>query len=349
MRRFALSLFVAGCGAAPAPAPQPADDPDLAAVTLPALPEWTDKYRAHDAGDMRFFRLDALMARHGLSRLDAVEVQNRFRDLTRADEAVDRGEAFRRALADVKAGQRESGLSAEALEKAEFVVAFDLDDTLYDQYRATADCHDLAFALPNGKTKHIKLTPGWDEALRRVKALGGLVVLYSANRDEVTYANLRAWTLDGAPLTESPLVDGILTNSFLMLQDKADGDPVVTPSKDLRFLDPKLERAILVDDNPTRVFHMRNTRIFKKFRAPDLCGGDESLKKAQSATLPAVVAEIEQSVAWARAEKAPFARAYLPYTALGRHAVEALRAGGMAEEEAVDYVRRHPDVVDEAY
>ncbi len=348
-RRLAVTILLAGCGAAPAAAPPPTDDADLAAVTIPTLPDWADKYRASDTGDARFFRVDALMKAHGLSRLDAVEVQNHYRDRTRADADVDRGEAFREALAAVKAGRRESRLDPAALEAADAIVVFDLDDTLYDQYRASAACHDLTFEQANGKPKHIKLAPGWEEALRKLRGLGVRVVLFSANRDEVTFANLRAWQVDGQPLAESPLVDGILTNSYLVLQEKADGDPVVTPSKDLRLFDEKLERVIIVDDNPTRIFHLRNTRIFPKLRAPDVCGGDEAAQKAQAASLPAVVAEIEASLAWARAEDVRFARAYLPYTALGRHAVEALRAGGLSEADAVDHVRRHPDLVEASY
>lgn len=344
-----LALLLAACGAAPTPR---AERPDpLAALTLPALPDWTNPYAQHDRGDMRFFRVEALMERYGVDRLTAVEIQNRYRDLTRADEDGDRAVQFERAVAEVRGGQRESGLDPEALAKADFIVVFDLDDTLYDQYHATADCHDLAWKRSDGSTKYIKLTPGWDAAIRRVHELGGLVVLFSANRDETNYANFARWTLDGRPLHESPLVAGVMTNSYLILQHKADGDPVVTPSKDLRLLDPTLERVIIVDDNPTRLFQMRNVRVFKKFRAPDYCGtGDADRRRAYERALPEVVREIEESLTWARAQGVPFARAYLPYTVLGRHAVDLVRAAhGWPLERAVEYVRRHPDLADEAY
>jgi hypothetical protein len=45
----------------------------------------------------------------------------------------------------------------------------------------------------------------------------------------------------------------------------------------------------------------------------------------------------------------PFATAYLPYTPLGRHLVDALVAAGTPEADAVEYVRRHPDAVDPSY
>src|SRR5690606_14985623 len=149
----------------------------------------------------------------------------------------------------------------------------DLDDTLHDQYYAPevgATCHDLAVPRKEG-TRYVKLTPGWAEAIRRIDELGGAVVLFSANVDDTTWTNLSHWSLDDVPLAEHPLVSGVLTNSHLILQKKSAGSPVVEPSKDLRIIDPDLEKVILVDDNPGRVFQFRNFRLFPKFDAAVYC------------------------------------------------------------------------------
>lgn len=347
MRRL-IALCLSAVAVAPAAW---AADPTLTQVTLPPLPEWTDKYATQNKGDMRFFRIEKLMKGAGLDRLGAVEVQNRFRDLTRTTPATARSAAFRRALKDVRGGWRESGLTTEELAAAPFIVAFDLDDTLYDQYGALAACHDLEFTDAAGKTRRIRLTPGWDDAIRKVHQLGGLVVLFSANRDEVVYENLGHWKLDGVSIHESPLVGGVLTNSHLVVQEKSAGAPVTTPSKDLRILDEKLERVIIVDDNPLRLFQMRNARVFKKYRADDHCRTtDEMRKKAYEQAMAQVAREIEGSVAWMKQANVSFVTAYLPYTVLGQHAVDALRtANGWTEAQAVEHVRRHPDVVDESY
>jgi hypothetical protein len=343
VRRVAFALLLAGCGAAPAKAPVP---DALADVSIPALPDWTDPYAGSDPGDARFFRIEALMQRYELSRMDAVELQNRYRDLTRAAPEGDRAAQFAQALAAVKRGERESRLDPSALEKAPFIIVFDLDDTLYDQYHTPEGCADATFDA-GGKPRRIRFTPGWDAAIRRIRALGGAVVVFSANRDDTTWANLEHMPLDGQPLATSPDIAGVLTNSYLVLQEKADGPPVVVPSKDLRIVDPDLQRVVIVDDNPTRLFQPRNVRIIKKFRGEDACRAtDPARRRAYEEALPTVVHEIEDAAAFAQREHVPFAQAFLPYSALGRPAVAALRDAGVAEGDAVEYVRRHPDVAD---
>src|SRR5690606_24351236 len=65
------------------PESRTAEAAELAAMTLPSRPDWMDKY-AGQAPDERFFDIAALMEAHGLDRARAVELQNHFRDLTRA-------------------------------------------------------------------------------------------------------------------------------------------------------------------------------------------------------------------------------------------------------------------------
>src|SRR6185503_6958111 len=131
-----------------------------------------------NVGDMRFFDMSALKKRHGLDRARAVELQNHYRDLTRAKPDGDRSAQFAEALARAKRGVFEDRRDLDKLRTARFVVVFDLDETLYDQFYApdTAKCSDLDVDYGGGKKRKIKLTPGASTALDRVAALGGAVV-----------------------------------------------------------------------------------------------------------------------------------------------------------------------------
>lgn len=330
------------------------DDAELARMTLPARPEWMDKY-AGSSPDERFLDIAALMQVYGLDRARAVELQNHFRDLTRQDPDGDRGAQYAEALRRAKAGEFEDGRDPARLAAAPFIVVFDLDETLYDQGIAdpavAKACHDLEVPVEGKEPRLVRLTPGWADALHRIDALGGEVVLFSANRDDVTWENLRAWTLDGVPIHRHAAVAAVMTNSHLVLQPKQVGQPVGEPSKDLRIVDAELSRTIIVDDNPLRLFQFRNVRVFKKFQADVACvTKDAAAARAYERALKEVVDEIEESVRYTKAHPGVgFAQAYLPYTTLGQLAVQWLRSSGLGENKAISHVRAHPDVVDEKF
>lgn len=333
---------------------------ELEALTIPPLPDWVDKYAGPNPEESRFFVISGLMERFQLSRAQAVELQNLYRDQVRARPAPEPVAAFNTALERVRRGDFESHLQVEKLAKARFIVVFDLDETLLDQFyppKVGEGCHDVAVPLQDG-VRYVKLVPGWQQAFARIQALGGAVVLFSANVDTVTYENLSHWKLDGVPLTESPAISGILTNSHLILQEKSEGvtdprkgNPVREPSKDLRIFDEQLRRVVIVDDNPTRLFQMRNARVIKKFEADAYCvTTDPALRRAFEQSLPGVVHEIEDSVRYLDAHGGDFADAFLPYTSLGQVTVRFLvESGGLDTAAAIDYVRQHPQAVDPRY
>jgi hypothetical protein len=334
---------------------------ELEALTIPALPDWVDKYAGPNEEERRFFNISRLMERFQLARVQAVELQNHYRDLIRSQPAPAPVDAFNTALARVRRGELESRLHPEALAKARFIVVFDLDETLISQYypaQVGEACHDLAVPKKDGGVRYVKLVPGWQRAFERIQALGGAIVLFSANVDVPTLELLSSWKLGGVPLTEHPAIAGILTNSYLVLQEKSEGvsdpkkgNPVREPSKDLRVFDESLRRVIIVDDNPTRLFQMRNARVFKKFEAEPFCTtSDPALRRAFEQALPTVVQELEDSVRDMDARGVPFAEAYLPYTSLGQVTVQFLvDSGGFDRARAIEYVRRNPQVVDPRY
>ncbi|HYI00919.1 NIF family HAD-type phosphatase [Hyalangium sp.] len=371
MPRFPLLLLLVapliGCAAGAAtqkPASQPSgaglsSREELEALSLPPLPLWVDKYADLDRADKRFFIISELMERFQLTRAHAVELQNHYRDQLRATPDTDPVNAFNTALERVRRGEFESHLNLEQLGKARFIVVFDLDETLWDQYyppEAASSCHDLV--IQGGKPpagRYVKLVPGWQQAFERIQALGGAVVLFSANLDTNVLENLAQWKLNGVALTESPAISGILANSHLILQSKSEGvapprlgSPVREPSKDLRIFDESLRRVIIVDDNPTRLFQLRNARIFKKFEADTSCTtSDPVLRRAFEGSMTQVVREIEESVQYMNQHGGDFADAYLPYTSLGQITVELLTgSAGLDRPQAIDYVRRNPRSVD---
>jgi len=331
-----------------------AADGELARMTLPPRPEWMDKY-AGSSPDERFFDIAALMETHGLDRARAMELQNHFRDLTRKDPNGNREAQYAEALRRAKAGEFEDGRDPKRLAEAPFIVVFDLDETLLDQYFAdpaiAKACHDVEVPVEGKDPRYIKLTPGWADIIHRIDALGGEVVLFSANTDDLTWANARVWMLDGVPIHQHPAVAAFMTNSHLLLQPKQAGQPVVEPSKDLRIVDPELSRTIIVDDNPLRLFQFRNTRVFKKFEADVYCvTKDAATKQAYERALGVVVDEIEDSVRYMKAHPGVgFGQAYLPYTTLGQLAVRWLRSSGRSEAKAISHLRAHPELADQKF
>ena len=349
--------LLGACASAPPTEP-------LAEVTLAPLPDWTDRYAASNSGDMRFFEIEGLMDRYQLSRLAAVEVQNHYRDLSRAAAPGGPSSWFEEALRRARSGELEAGRDLAArLEAAPFIVVFDLDETLWDQRIASPEgCHDFEVPQAKGAPRPIQLTPGWRRAFERIRALGGLVVLFSANLDDPTWAALRLWTFDDRPLPEQrEVVGGVLTNSYLVRQSKHEGpgkahpgkgEPVMEASKDLRLFDPSLERVIIVDDNPLRLFQPRNVRVFPAFDADLWCSGRAAgasdpgaaaLSRAWDGALDRIVGEIEESWRYAQEAHVSFAKAFRPYSQEGDTWVKLLmEAHGWSRAEAATWLRGHP-------
>lgn len=342
-----LGLAGSGCGS-----------PPLDALSVPPLPGWTDRYVGPN-GPQRFFNISGVMAAEDLTRLQAVELQNHFRDLVRGGQSE--AAAYREARGRVKAGRFESGLDPAALKAAHFIVVWDLDETLYDQYHTPKECADLQFEGPPKRAgeapraKRILLAPGWRTAFERIKKAGGLSVLFSANLDAPTQLNLAHWKVDGTPLLESGLVAGLMTNSYLVQQDKREGAgaknprrgaPVVEPSKDLRPFDETLAKVVIIDDNPSRIFQLRNARSIPKLRADRYCVAGSEERASFVETLQIVVDEVLQASELAQSQEISFAQAWLPYSILGQVKVRHLmESRGWSAKTAAEWVRAHPDAI----
>jgi hypothetical protein len=329
--------------------------------TLAPVPDWTDRYAGSQPGDLRFFEIGKLMDDFNLSRAMAVELQNHFRDLSRAGAGGGPHAWFEEALARALRGESESGLAQSVIDAAAFVVVMDLDDTLYDQRVGpeAEKCADLQVPQSGGGTKPIMLAPGWSEAFARIAALGGKVVLFSANLDDLTYANLRAWKVGEGTILDQPWLAGVLTNSHLVRQsthegagraDRRKGEPVLEASKDLRIVDPTLQKVVMVDDNPRRLFQLRHALPFPKFDGDRYCHGTPEERAVMKAVLPDTIRKLEESMAWAKANNASVAQALLPYSWVGEAAVQLhMQALGWTVEQAREHIRRHPEAADASW
>jgi hypothetical protein len=322
------------------------------------LPDWVDKYSDSNTGDTRFFVIEELMRRHDLTRQQAVEVQNHYRDLSRAGAAGGSESWLAEALRRVKAGEFESGFKTETFDKAPFIVVFDLDETLYDQRVKTAECATYKVPCEGKDDTLIGQVPGWEKAFGRIRELGGAIAIFSANLDDRTLANMNGWTWEGRPLTEHPDIAAILSNSHLTMQSKHEGPgrekassgaPISQPSKDLRIFDESLGKVIIVDDNPTRLSQWGNVRWFFPFSGETYCtmDPDSGGRKAFDGAMDAVVDEIEDSVAWMKEHGGTFGDAFRPYSMAGREAVKWLMnplGAGLDEAAAITTLRQQPEL-----
>ncbi|HMV69472.1 MAG TPA: NIF family HAD-type phosphatase [Myxococcota bacterium] len=342
------------------PTPPPADVSPIGDLQVPPLPLWTNPYARTPSEMGVYLAITRVMATEGFGRLQAVETQNTLRDILRRNPVADLPDAYREAVRQVREGELESGLDEQALGAARFIVAFDMDETLIDQRYPkdfAAACHSLRYDgdawEPGDGERWVQLAPGWEAAFNTVRELGGAIVIFSANVDRRIEGILHEWTWEGKPLLDHPDIAGWLSNSHLILQRKdEDKKPVTEPSKDLRMLDPTLERVILVDDNPTRTFQPSNLRLTRKFDADLWCdpAAHADVKALVGGELQAVADELRDSVTWMTGHGGTFRQAFLPYTQSGRLAVDGLmHSKGWDRAKAAAFVRDHPETVDRAF
>lgn len=326
---------------------------------VPPLPAWTDKYAGSGKAFPGFFKLSALVKTLDITLLQAIELQNHFKDLTAND--VIPQKAFETAIQLVRDNNFESKLVQKKLDAAPFIVAIDMDETLLQQYYSMWECnkkkyYDYLVKFRDGSTRGVSMAPGWQKLLETIRGAGGLVIIYSANTDEVVWDILKIVQINNQSLAD--YADGVMTNNYLVLQGKWEwlpgyaikpSSPVSEPSKELKLLDRTLDRVIIIDDNPTRIIQNSRLRLPKKYQA-DLFYSSKAARKLYNTQLPAIAAEITESAQYAKANPVTFAIAYLPYTQLGKVAVEWLVDSKLyTEQQAIEFIRKNPEFVDKKF
>jgi hypothetical protein len=328
---------------------------DVRAYTQ-ALPDWADQYGDFEKPSREnpaavSFRIDKLMQDFSLDRTQAFELQNNLRDRLRGKAEFDLLAEFQAALSEVRGGKYER-LDVARLKAAPFIVVFDLDETFYDQSSTPEGCADAEYQN-GGRVKRLKFNPSAIPVIDGIRALGGEVVLFSANEDASTLKNLDHWKVGDKTMLTTDKIAGVLTTSYLTLRGKGDGNVITVQSKDLRIFDESLSKVIIVDDNPTKIFQNRNHRQIRKFKADLYCTTqEEAVRNSFRASLPRVLGEIAAAVWYMQKNPGTtFVQAYLPYSALGQIAIDFLKEGNglMDDQKAVDYLRKHPEVVDQKF
>ena len=346
--------------------------------TLPYF-TWMDPYYA-DHGEKRFFDIDSLMSDFSLTRLEAVEVQNRYRDemydLYEANDCNElkqelppdslpyeidcvsmalRDNVFLDSINYISKNGGESGWTKGKLNNSKFVVVFDLDETLFRD-NVNAKCLDIM--------ECISFAPGWDKAIEGVKNSNGAVVLFTAKPDYKLSVILKNWKIsfNGEKVLVSSVVDGVFSNNHLIKIKKSEGSNVVLDeSKDLRIIDPSLNKVVIVDDNPKRIIHVRNLRYVRKWlpvKGNDTFGYKDRLHRTYyESRLSTVVAEILDSVKWAESNSKNVVDGFLPYSYMGRQITQEVIGASYVNnckkcgdwENAVNYIRNHPEIIDAKY
>lgn len=364
--RAIIRSFVAGIIhiAIAAPALAAADDTGIDYYTLPYF-TWMDP-DYENPGEIRYFDLEKLMHKFSISRLAAVEIQNRYRDMmiavyrehhcdkkkikaTEQPYQLDclppgkRETVLREAIHQSNALGSESKWSDAKLQSSPFIVVFDLDETLFSDKNAD---------------RRLLFSPHWLDAFKKVKTHGGAIVLFTAKPDEDATRILDNWNITEGEKSVNirDYVDAIFTNHYLVeLVDYFEHRSIIKPAKDLRIIDPTLEKIIIIDDNPNRIWQTRNLRYIRKWNP---IAGDESSNYAQLAhkkfheeRLLRAVDEIIDSHAWAAEHHTKLVEAFLPYSHIGKPVTIEIATSlfGGNWNKAIEYVRTHPAVVDREY
>ena len=335
-------------------------------VALKGIPEWAGQRRF--AGERLPLDIRRLAKMEGLSLRDALEVQNHYLDMV-DDTANGKNpeEKFQSALARVKSGKNiyESVWNGEKIDRAAFIVVFDLDDTLLSQYYTTGNkgekyrdiklqdtCLNPAYELGSRSCGNcVKFAPGWKKCIEEIQAHGAAVVFFTAKRDSRAHRILDHWLWDSNTPVLS-VIDGFLTKNHLTLVPKAGKKPgQLHAMKDLQLIDPSLRRIIIVDDSPGHTYQPVNVRPVQRF-LPDSYladGTPPEIIKMYENTLKEVAAEVVESIGFAEKNKVAFAEAYRPYSLVGRYALFNLMDTGLSKTEAALLLRKFPEVVENRF
>lgn len=339
---------------------------ELNDITLKGIPEWAGQRRF--SGDRLPFDIRLLAKKENLSLRDALEVQNHYLDMV-DDAANKKGleEKFQLALSRVKSGENiyENVWNGEKIDRAAFIVVFDLDDTLLSQYYTCGNkgekyrdiklqdtCLNPANKLGSRSCGNcIKFAPGWKECIEEIKAHGGAVVFFTAKMDSRSQQILSNWHWDSqTPI--SAVIDGFLTKNHLTLVPKAGKKPgQLHAMKDLQLIDPSLQRIIIVDDSPGHTYQPVNVRPVQRF-LPDsylASGSSPEIIKMYESTLKEVAAEVVEAAGFAEKNKVAFVEAYRPYSLIGRYALVNLVDTGLSKTEAALLLRKFPEVIENRF
>ena len=331
---------------------------DLRELLMPPLPEW-----AKDGLDEGYyFNMDRLMKAEKLSRHDAIETQNWMREYLAADQNISIAEAYEKALLEVRAGHRQSGWKqVEFKHHGDFVLVTDMDETILKQWYGSGSSgfYDLKDVTPDQavagsgelvtSSTYIKLTPGFERFIRRMKAnprCKGIAV-FSGKRNIPTFEIMNRLRFSNGKAVMNH-IDGVFGRSHMVI-----GRRVALPSKDMRIFDPELKHVVLVDDNPLKIFQPQILRAQPKFDADRyrtaLNSKDKQAVSYYETLLDNAADEIEESSRAADKLGIPFSQAFLPYSYSGERVFRTLAKTLHSSKKALEITRLKPYLQDATF
>jgi hypothetical protein len=218
-----------------------------------------------------------------ISRLEAHEIQNQMRDelehLTGSYSTITQKPYLADALIDavdsvINRSENEGFYKPITFSKGEFIVVFDMDETLITQWYKkglgvgqnriadlTVNIRDVVPGFVDWETGNssktpelyfsstsIKIRPNINDLFNKISKLQGFkgFVLFTAKGDNAAWNLFNHWKSKDPELFKN--VIGFYTRNYL----KFDGN-LKKASKDLRIFDPTLTHVFIIDDNESRV------------------------------------------------------------------------------------------------
>ncbi|MCC7442911.1 MAG: hypothetical protein IT285_14860 [Bdellovibrionales bacterium] len=260
-----------------------------------------------------YLDIERTVERLQVSRLQAHEIQKLMRDelelLSGSPSVLEQAPYLSQALANsvdavVSRGVSPSGYRPMRFRQGEFVIVFDLDETLLTHWyrhgkgvginrkgslslavrdvvpsfvdRATGDSLDQPKLTISGSM--VQLRPGIGQMAKRLAAIPGFrgFVLFTAKEDRSAEALISEWRKQDASFFRH--VKGVFARNHLRI-----GQGLKKPSKDLRIFDETLQHALLLDDNESRVMQQELCFAIPKFNADaylDALGPDKPASAA---------------------------------------------------------------------
>lgn len=318
----------------------------VSSYELVKFPDWSDAFNDLHKPEVLYMRIDKIMKDFEMTRMEAITVQRQYREGIENNPLADRQLLFDTAVRNVRDGKL-GRTNKDKILNAKFIVVFDLDETLYDQgLKSDNKCNNISYNFM-GKEKKILTVKNIKSIVTKINQLGGEVAIFSANQTKLTEQNVKEWkNEEGLSVFSMPEIVAVLTTKELVQQPKETGYVVTTTSKDLRFFDEKLEKVIIVDDNPNRIFQQRNVRAVKKLDGDEYCSSPGT-RRLYDNIIPDVISEIEDSVVYMILNNISFVSAFLPYSLTGRMTVDLIMSTeNLTREAAVEKVRQNPNLVD---
>ncbi|MGB0455225.1 MAG: NIF family HAD-type phosphatase [Bacteriovoracaceae bacterium] len=244
-----------------------------------------------------YLDIEKVMRRHNVSSRIAYEIQNQMRDelelIAHSTSRVEQAPFVNKALLNATDNVLnhlyfESGFKPLNFKKNDFVIVFDLDETLLTQWYAaggkdgdqrkghlTVSIRDTVVSWADRKTKTslenatilyspamVTMRPNFERLLDEISKLKGYrgFVIFTAKEDKATWDLVKRWEKK-YPKTFKNLL-GVFTRNYLRFDHN-----LKKPSKDLRIFDPELKSVALIDDNESRVLQKELCYNIPKFNA----------------------------------------------------------------------------------